>query len=77
VIWPFTTKETTPGQFLVFVGFVAVVLLFVGGYLIYLSFGQPPDKLELAMQARSLGIKLIVGSIVVGSLAALGQRFID
>jgi hypothetical protein len=77
MIWPSFTKKTTPGQFLVFVGCVAFVLFLVGGYLIYLSFGQPPEKLELAMQARSLGIKLIVASMVVGGLAKLGQRFLE
>ena len=77
MIGPFFTKETTPDQFLVFVGFVAVVLLIVGGVLLYLSFGQPSEKLELAMRARSWGIWFVVASFVVGGLAALGQRFLD
>ena len=77
MIGPFFTKETTPGQFLVFVGFVAFVLLVVGGVLLYLSFGQPPEKLELAMRARSWGIGLVVASFVVGGLAAAGKRCLD
>jgi hypothetical protein len=77
MIWPSFTKETTPGQFLVFVGFVAVVLLLIGGYLIYLSFGQPPEKLELAREARSWGIGLVISSIVTGALTALGKRLVD
>ena len=76
MLWPFPTQSTTPSQFLVFVLAVAVVLLVVGVFLVYLSFGQPPEKMELAAQARSLGIKVIVGSLVIGALARLGQRFI-
>ena len=76
MIWPFPTKQTTPGQLLAFIAVVAGLLLLVGGYLLYLSLGQPPEKLELAMQARTLGIKLIVAACVTGTLAWLGQRFI-
>jgi putative copper export protein len=74
--WPLPTRGTTPSQFLVFVVAVAVVLLAVGVFLVYLSVGQPPEKMELAAQSRSLGVKVIVGSIVVGTLAWLAQRFI-
>jgi len=75
-MYPFPTKPTAPGQLLVFILVVAFILLLVGGYLIYLSFGQPPEKLELAMRARSLGIKIVVASLVMGGLSLAGQRWL-
>lgn len=75
MFWRAPTKRTTPGQLTVIVAAMAAVLLVGGGYLLYLSFGQPADKLDLAMWARSVGVKLIVAGCVTGTLAWLGHRF--
>jgi hypothetical protein len=77
MLWPFPTKPTRPGQFLLLIAVAALALFAAGGCLVYLSFGQPTEKAELAMQARWLGIKLIASSLVVGLLTWLGQRFIS
>ena len=76
MFWPFPTQRTTPAQFLVFLGAAAVVLLIVGVVLLYLSTGQPVEKAELAARAWSLGIKSIVGSVVLGAVTWLGWRFL-
>jgi len=76
MLLPFSSQPTTPGQFLLFLGAVAVVLLVAGGVLLYLSTGQPPEKAALAAQAWSLGIKAIVASLVLGVATWLGWRLI-
>jgi putative copper export protein len=70
------SERTTPGQFLVFLGAAAVILFVVGGVLLYLSTGQPVEKAELAARAWSLGIKAIIGSVVLGLATWLGWRFV-
>jgi len=76
MFWIFPSQPTTPGQFLVFLGAVAVVLLVVGGVLLYLSTGQPPEKAEMAAAAWSLGIKATCASVVLGVGTWLGARLL-
>jgi putative copper export protein len=76
MFWIFPTAPTTPKQFLVLLGAGAVALLVVGGALMYLSTGRPPEQAELAARAWSLGIKAVVGSLVLGVATWLGWRFI-
>ena len=77
MFWPFPTKRTTPGQLLVLVGVVAALLLIGGILLICVSFGQPPENLDAAMEARWLGGELVLVSVVTGMLTWLGYRFIS
>ena len=70
-------KPTPPSVFLLVVALAAMALFAAGIYLIYLSFGQPPEKLELAMQARRFGIWLVAGSTLVGIGVLAWRRYID
>ncbi len=77
MLWPFPSEPTTPGQLLVLLGALAVVSLVVGGVLMYLSTGQPPEKAEMAAAAWSLGIKAIAASVVLGVGTWLGARLLN
>ncbi|MDY0165662.1 MAG: hypothetical protein RBS80_03915 [Thermoguttaceae bacterium] len=64
-------KPPTPGELGVLFVLLLVGLFVVGGLLLYLSFGQPPDRQEAATTARWLGGGLILLGML---LVALRRR---
>jgi len=73
---PFPLKPTPPGGYLMLIAAGAILLLVLGLILLYLSFGQPPEKQELALTSRSVGIKTIGGSLIIGAAIWVWKRFI-
>lgn len=63
-------KPPTPAELGAILTLVLVVLFGLGGWLLYLSFGQPPDRQEAATTARWVG----GGMILLGILLAWLRR---
>lgn len=74
---PHITERTTIAQWGVVVGVASVAALLLGGYLLYLSFGAPQEKAELAAKALWFGGGMIAASPVLGILSYLMIKHFD
>ena len=71
------TEPSSPGQLSVIAVVIIGILILVGGILIYLSFGQPPEKQELAEKAWYLGLISISAGCTLTAILYLIRRFLD
>ncbi|MEK6235731.1 MAG: hypothetical protein N2C14_13565 [Planctomycetales bacterium] len=70
-------KRTSLGQLAVLGWSFTIITGLLGGFVVYLSFGQPPEKLELARQAWSLGWWTVGTALSVGGTTAFLQWWVE
>jgi hypothetical protein len=62
--WKLPSSEEVSVLRFLYTAFV-VCLFGIGVYILYLSFGQPPEKAELAAKARWIGPCLMVAAVAM------------